>query len=64
MLKNILNLNGAQQLSKNEQKEVNGGIPRELLVCSLQCGPSGGVVIPCLVPIGTRPTSKVCCACY
>lgn len=26
MLKNILKLNGAQQLSKNEQKEVNGGI--------------------------------------
>jgi hypothetical protein len=27
MLKNILNLNGAQQLSKNEQKSVNGGGP-------------------------------------
>ena len=27
MLKNILKLNGAQQLSKNEQKEINGGIP-------------------------------------
>lgn len=27
MLKNILNLEGAQQLSKNEQKEINGGIP-------------------------------------
>lgn len=26
MLKNILNLDGAQQLSKNEQKEINGGI--------------------------------------
>ena len=26
MLKNILNLNGAQQLSKNEQKNINGGI--------------------------------------
>jgi hypothetical protein len=25
MLKNILNLDGAQQLSKNEQKEINGG---------------------------------------
>jgi hypothetical protein len=25
MLKNILKLDGAQQLSKNEQKEVNGG---------------------------------------
>lgn len=27
MLKNILNLEGAQQLSNNEQKEINGGKP-------------------------------------
>ena len=27
MLKNILNLDGAQQLSKNEQKKVKAGIP-------------------------------------
>ncbi|SEQ16944.1 hypothetical protein [Flavobacterium urocaniciphilum] len=27
MLKNILNVNGAQELSKKEQKEINGGIP-------------------------------------
>ena len=26
MLKNILKLDGAQQLSKNEQKSINGGI--------------------------------------
>ncbi len=26
MLKNILNLDGAQQLSKNEQKTISGGI--------------------------------------
>ena len=26
MLKNILKLDGAQQLSKNEQKEINGGL--------------------------------------
>ena len=25
MLKNILNLNGAQQLSKNEQQSIHGG---------------------------------------
>ncbi|MFV8347629.1 hypothetical protein [Flavobacterium sp. ZB4P13] len=25
MLKNILNLEGAQKLTKNEQKEINGG---------------------------------------
>ena len=28
MLKNILKLDGAQQLSKNEQKSINGGITR------------------------------------
>ena len=26
MLKNILNLNGAQKLSKNEQKNISGGL--------------------------------------
>jgi len=26
MLKNILNVDGAQQLSNNEQKEINGGL--------------------------------------
>lgn len=26
MLKNILKLNGAQEMSKSEQKEVNGGM--------------------------------------
>lgn len=35
MLKNILNLEGAQKLTKNEQKSINGGIriPKED-VCS------------------------------
>jgi hypothetical protein len=27
MLKNILNVEGVQQLTKNEQKEINGGKP-------------------------------------
>ena len=27
MLKNILNLEGAQKLTKNEQKNIKGGIP-------------------------------------
>lgn len=29
MLKSILNLEGAQQLSKNEQKNANGGRPTD-----------------------------------
>lgn len=28
MLKNILDLNGAQELTSNEQKTINGGIPQ------------------------------------
>jgi hypothetical protein len=28
MLKNILNLDGAQELNNNEQKKINGGIPQ------------------------------------
>ncbi|HKX86817.1 MAG TPA: hypothetical protein VJL37_09090 [Flavobacterium sp.] len=36
MLKNILNLKGAQQLSNNEQKEIGGGAP-----------PIGGDIITC-----------------
>lgn len=28
MLKNILNLNGAQEISKNELKSINGGITK------------------------------------
>jgi hypothetical protein len=46
MLKNILNLNGAQKLSKNEQKEINGGICRGqvLVSCSVKtdCLDGGG----------------------
>jgi hypothetical protein len=33
MLKNILKLEGAQKLSKNEQKSISGGIP----YCALGC---------------------------
>jgi hypothetical protein len=54
MLKNILKLDGAQQLSKNEQKQVNGGITKRcsdfLNTCSnvvkstrSACNTSGGV---------------------
>ncbi|MCL9807589.1 hypothetical protein NAT51_18850 [Flavobacterium amniphilum] len=28
MLKNILNLEGSQELTNNEQKAINGGIPQ------------------------------------
>ncbi|MEM0576073.1 hypothetical protein [Flavobacterium polysaccharolyticum] len=45
MLKNILNLEGAQQLSNNEQKEINGGIPSG---CAYQTW-SGGSLANCKV---------------
>lgn len=39
MLKNILNLSGAQVLSKNEQKSVTGGCPSS----NIPPGPGVGV---------------------
>lgn len=48
MLKNILNLNGAQQLSKKDQKEINGGKKLYRGTCEL---PEGGSTIVC--PEGT-----------
>ncbi len=53
MLKNILNLNGAQEISKNEQKSINGGITKQcadavangcvLNITSANCFAQGGV---------------------
>jgi hypothetical protein len=48
MLKNILKLDGAQQLSKNEQKTINGGLKIYRGTCEL---PEGGSSIVC--PVGT-----------
>ncbi|MES2862495.1 MAG: hypothetical protein V4666_00100 [Bacteroidota bacterium] len=48
MLKNILNLKGAQKLSKNEQKEISGGKKLYRGTCEL---PEGGSTIIC--PEGT-----------
>jgi hypothetical protein len=49
MLKNILNLNGAQQLSKNEQKVVNGGLPAYRLCCDVNGGPSYSTTKSCKI---------------
>ncbi|CAH0334484.1 hypothetical protein FVB9288_00067 [Flavobacterium sp. CECT 9288] len=50
MLKNILNLEGAQQLSNKEQKEINGGINVCLrtfryIATPAQCAMDGGVIV-------------------
>jgi len=53
MLKNILKLDGAQQLSKNEQKEINGGIGEK---CHPTINPCVGVPPPgtIIVCVGGR----------
>ena len=38
MLKNILKLDGAQKLSKNEQKSINGGITQAMAQCMAENG--------------------------
>jgi len=58
MLKNILNLEGAQQLSKNEQKEINGGKP-----APIGCGTGGSLsnINSCLCKSGVyNPTTTLC----
>jgi len=62
MLKNILKLDGAQQLTKNEQKSINGGLPTG-------CDKPGCIYIPYpepagVCPAGTSPdpcSKRVCC---
>jgi len=48
MLKNILNLDDAQQLTATEQKEINGGLKIYRGTCET---PEGGATIVC--PEGT-----------
>lgn len=54
MLKNILNLNGVQLLSRNEQRTINGGIHKcgtpctGTESCCSSCG--GGYYCPHVVP--------------
>ena len=56
MLKNILKLDGAQKLSNNEQKNINGGAPKPLKIdycvdgnagsCPLKTNPDGSLMSP------------------
>lgn len=58
MLKNILDLGGAQELSENEQKEITGGLKHT-------CGGSGWCreSSDCLEPfLGTAICINQCCA--
>ncbi|MBS7254946.1 hypothetical protein [Flavobacterium branchiicola] len=63
MLKNILNLENAQEVTKAEQKNMSGGIP-ECWVFAIEAGcvliPTGGIC-----PVETTPgicgTNRLCC---
>lgn len=60
MLKNILKLNGAQQLSKNEQKAIHGGIRYTKDPICICANINYGLYIPGhgVTPIGTSPTEE------
>jgi hypothetical protein len=66
MLKNILKLEGAQKLSKNEQKEINGGnilpigIPTRCRRGNGNDGQSCSVDSPCTGP-GNPECFNGCC---
>ncbi|WP_343696409.1 hypothetical protein [Flavobacterium sp.] len=63
MIKNILNLEGAQNISKNEQKTMQGGIP-DCWVYAIEAGciliPVGGTC-PLDTMSGICETSRLCC---
>ena len=44
MLKNILKLDGAQQLSKKDQKSINGGLVHNCSRGTTWCGVTGGAL--------------------
>ena len=64
MLKNILNLKDAQQLNKDEQKNVFGGFgPSEQPICnSISFKPLHGPCPPGKVPHPTKPHCFCCAA--
>lgn len=63
MLKKILNLESAQNISKSEQKTIKGGIP-ECWVHAIEAGcvliPVGGNC-PVNTSVGICETSRLCC---
>lgn len=65
MLKNILKLDGAQQLSKNEQKTINGGITQACAESMLGCRIKGTTACGGAYPTETTKPScgtlKLCC---
>ena len=58
------NFSKTKKLNRSELKEVNGGVA-SLPVCSILCGPAGGVISN-TPGVGDVCTSdrKICCICY
>lgn len=63
MLKQILNLENAQPISKSEQKTIKGGIP-ECWIYAIEAGciliPAGGAC-PVNTTSGICDSSRLCC---
>jgi hypothetical protein len=63
MLKKILNLKGAQNISKIEQKTMQGGIP-ECWIYAIEAGcvliPVGGICPIDMLP-GICDSARLCC---
>ncbi len=63
MLKNILNLENAQRITKYEQKMIKGGIP-ECWVYAIEAGCvliRSGEVCPMNTEAGICDTNRLCC---
>lgn len=63
MLKNILNLNGAQELSKSEQTSINGGGSSRCVYNATCAGQPGTDGFCCTDHLGQRRTCINSC-CY
>lgn len=63
MLKNILGLAGAEQLSKNEQKSINGGIILPCVDSEIVCTGIGNAACPrgqgCFL-LGSESDAAIC----
>lgn len=67
MLKKILDLNGAQELSKQQQLSINGGVPPKCVDSNIDCKTGGNAVCPirqgCLAVFDDPPTTIISARC-
>ncbi len=60
MLKNILKLDGAQQLSKNEQKSINGGLTVACANAWSHMSCTNSTLANCRIAVGSYFCGKCC----